>query len=86
MKNMHQDLLGTGFYVTAASELMTDTGHRVFGKNKISARFYINKGEHKGKYLQCHQANYRNRAHIKLTIADFEGFEYYNIPAKIIKL
>lgn len=86
MENMHKDLMGTGFYITAAGELMTNTGHRVFNKDKKSARFYINKGEHKGNYLQCHQANYKNRAYIKLTIADFEGFEYFNIPAEIIKL
>jgi|18_taG_2_1085343.scaffolds.fasta_scaffold117993_1 hypothetical protein len=54
--NKIEDILGTGFRLTALNSLVTSTGEYVFRKKPVEdqeRKYYINNGEYRGSYLKC---------------------------------
>ncbi len=54
--NKLENILGTGFRLTAFNSLVTSTGEMVFRKKPVEDSekvYYINSGEYRGSYLRC---------------------------------
>ena len=54
--NKIENILGTGFRLTAFNSLVTSTGEMVFRKKPVEDQektYFINNGEYRGSYLRC---------------------------------
>jgi len=54
--NKIENILGTGFRLTALNSLVTSTGEMVFRvkpEEDQERKYYINNGKYRGSYLKC---------------------------------